>query len=169
MALDYILRNCSAFADGVGLHGAIASLTLPKLKEKLEEHRGGGMDAPIDVALGYEKLEGGFELVDYDPQVLGLWGLRPGVVKAFTFKGYLVGETGTEREAEVHMRGRVSELDAGEWKPGELAKLKAMLSLAYHKTTIGGVVIQELDVTAGIRVIGGIDQNSGMRRALGIA
>lgn len=166
--LDHVLRNCSIFVDGFGLHGAIAQLTLPKLTEKMEEHRGGGMDAPIEVALGHEKLESSAELADLDPRVVGLWGLAPGMVKPFTFKGFLQGETGGDRACECHTRGRIKELDMGDWKPGELAKLTFGMSLRYYKLVIGDVTLIEIDVLAGIRVINGVDQNVAMRQALGI-
>ncbi|MBB4019579.1 hypothetical protein GGR16_004634 [Chelatococcus caeni] len=169
MALDYILRNCSTFADGYGLHGAVASITLPKFTEVVEEHRGGGMDGPVEVALGYEKLEASVELADADPRVIGLWGLAPGQTKAFTHKGFLVGETGTDRAAEIHTRGSIKELDFGDWKPGELAKLTYAMRLTYVKLTIADVPLIEVDVLNGIRVINGVDQNVAMRRALGMA
>ena len=169
MALDYILRNCSTFVDGYGLHGATSKITLPKLVEINEEHRGGGMDAPLDIALGHEKLESSVETADLDPRVVRLWGLAPGTVKAFTHKGFLVGEDGGDRSAEVHMRGRVKELDFGDWEPGSLAKLNYSLTLRYIKFSIGDEVLHEIDVVAGIRIVNGIDQNIAMRAALGMA
>lgn len=169
MALDYILRNCSTFVDGYGLHGATSKITLPKLVEINEEHRGGGMDAPLDIALGHEKLESNVETADLDPRVVRLWGLAPGTVKAFTHKGFLVGEDGGDRSAEVHMRGRVKELDFGDWEPGSLAKLSYSLTLRYIKFSIGDEVLHEIDVVAGIRIVNGIDQNIAMRTALGMA
>lgn len=168
MALNYILRNCSTFVDGYGLHGATSQLTLPKFTELNEEHRGGGMDGPLEIALGYEKLESSVEMADADPRVIGLWGLRPGTVKAFTHKGYIVGEDGTDRAAECHMRGRIKELDFGDWKPGELAKLNYSLALRYVKLSIGDTVLHEIDVLAGIRIVNGVDQNVAMRQALGM-
>jgi uncharacterized protein len=168
-ALDYVLRNCSIFVDGFGLHGAVAQLTLPKFTETSEEHRGGGMDAPIEIPLGFEKMEASAELADLDPRVLGLWGLAPGTVRAFTFKGFLQGESGGDRSAECHTRGRIKELDLGDWKPGELAKLTFAMSLRYTKLVIADVPLIEVDVMAGTRIINGIDQNVAMRQALGMA
>lgn len=168
MALSYILRNCSTFADGYGLHGATATLTVPKFTELNEEHRGGGMDAPLEIALGYEKLESSVELVDADPRIITLWGLKPGTVRAFTHKGYLVGEDGTDRAVEFHMRGRIKELDFGDWTPGELAKLTYAQALSYVKLSMGDETLIEVDVINGIRSIRGIDQNIAMRNALGM-
>lgn len=169
MALDYILRNCSTFVDGYGLHGATSKITLPKLTEINEEHRGGGIDGPIDIALGYEKLESTVETADFDPRVVRLWGLGPGIVKAFTHKGFLVGEDGGDRAVEAHMRGRIKEIDFGDWEPGSLAKMSYSLTLRYYKLSIGDEVIHEIDILAGIRIVNGIDQNIAMRAALGMA
>nr|BFE89957.1 hypothetical protein GCM10020185_04930 [Pseudomonas brassicacearum subsp. brassicacearum] len=49
------LANLNLFADGVSFQGDVPSLTLPKLTLKMEEHRGGGMDAPVELDMGMEK------------------------------------------------------------------------------------------------------------------
>lgn len=166
--LDNVLRNATIFVDGIGMHGATSTITLPKLTEVTDEHRGGGMDAPLAIALGFEALTASFELGDYSPNVLKLWGLSANTVKAFAARGYLVGEEGGDRSAEVNMRGRISELDPGDWKPGEKAVLKGTLALRYYKLTVGDTLIHEIDVLHGIRVVAGVDQNVAMRRALGM-
>jgi P2 family phage contractile tail tube protein len=44
----------------------VEELTLPKLTLKTEEFRNGGMDAPIEVEMGMEKLESEFTLTRFD-------------------------------------------------------------------------------------------------------
>ncbi|SMG63879.1 Phage major tail tube protein, partial [methanotrophic bacterial endosymbiont of Bathymodiolus sp.] len=58
--LDDILKNMALFVDGRGFAGNVEELTLPKLTLKTEEFRNGGMDAPIEVEMGMEKLESEF-------------------------------------------------------------------------------------------------------------
>lgn len=47
MAIVNILRNVNVFVDGRGYAGRAQEVTLPKLAVKTEEHRAGGLDAPI--------------------------------------------------------------------------------------------------------------------------
>lgn len=41
--------NLNLFVDGVSFRGDVPSLTLPKLTLKMEEHRPGGMDMPVEM------------------------------------------------------------------------------------------------------------------------
>ena len=43
------LYNMNAHIDGVSFAGDITSFTLPKMTLKTEEHRAGGMDAPVEM------------------------------------------------------------------------------------------------------------------------
>ena len=60
-----VLKNINVFVDGVGKVGIAAQLTLPKLTYKTEEFRGGGMNAPIEIPMGMEKLEASFTAREY--------------------------------------------------------------------------------------------------------
>ncbi|HMR14675.1 MAG TPA: phage major tail tube protein, partial [Arachnia sp.] len=75
----YILRNCTIFADRVSKLGQASEISLPVPTEKLEELRNAGMVLPIDIPMGYEKLEASFKLTAFDPQVITLFGLAVGV------------------------------------------------------------------------------------------
>lgn len=50
--------NFNLFVDGTTFASAATSVTPPKLKIKTDEHRGGGMDAPVKMDMGMEALEG---------------------------------------------------------------------------------------------------------------
>ena len=73
-----VLKNFSLFVDGRGYAGKAEEVTPPKLTIKTEEFRGGGMDAPIDIDLGMEKMECQFILVDFDAELMKLFGLVDG-------------------------------------------------------------------------------------------
>ena len=70
MALTAILKNFSLFCDGRGYAGECEEITPPKLTFKTDEFRNGGMDAPVAIELGMEKLEASFSLTKYDADVL---------------------------------------------------------------------------------------------------
>ena len=166
--LDDILKNMALFVDGRGFAGNVEELTLPKLTLKTEEFRNGGMDAPIDIEMGMEKLESGFTLTRFDKNVLKLFGLAPGQLTPLTIRGAVISDNGTQTPVVINLQGVVREMDLGNWKPGEKATLKMMLALRYYKLTHGGELIHEIDIPNMVRTIGGIDQLAAVRSALGI-
>lgn len=166
--LDDILKNMALFVDGRGFAGNVEELTLPKLTLKTEEFRNGGMDAPIEVEMGMEKLESEFTLTRFDKNVLKLFGLAPGQLTPLTIRGAVISDDGTQTAVVVNLQGVVREMDPGNWKPGEKATLKIMMALRYYKLTHGGDVVHEIDIPNMVRTIGGVDQLSAVRSALGI-
>ena len=166
--LDDILKNMALFVDGRGFAGNVEELTLPKLTLKTEEFRNGGMDAPIEVEMGMEKLESEFTLTRFDKNVLKLFGLAPGQLTPLTIRGAVISDDGTQTAVVINLQGIVREMDPGNWKPGEKATLKIMMALRYYKLTHGGDVVHEIDIPNMVRTIGGVDQLSAVRSALGI-
>ncbi len=166
--LNDLFKNMNLFVDGRGYAGNVEELTPPKLTMKTEEFRNGGMDAPVEVEMGMEKLEASFSLTKYDSSILAMWGLAPGQTKPLTFRGSLAGEDGVEKPVVIQLQGMLKEIDPGSWKPGERATLKGMVAVRYYKQTINGQVVHEIDVPNMIRVINGVDQLALTRRNLGM-
>jgi len=166
--LDDILKNMNLFVDGRGMAGNIEEITLPKLTSKTEEFRNGGMDAPIEVEMGMEKLEADFTLTAFRKEVLSLWGLATGNIKPLTIRGSLSSEDGKETGVIINLRGMIKEVDMGSWKPGDKSVTKFAVALRYYKLTVGGQVIHEIDVPNMIRIIGGVDQLATTRANLGL-
>ena len=168
MPIKAILRDINLFVDGRGYAGRVEEIELPKLTIKTEEYRGGGMDAPVELDMGMEKLEATLTLSGIDKEVVKLWGVYTSASTPLTARGAVQDEDGTVTAVEVRMRGKVKELDFGTWKPGEKVPLKWMLALRYYKYTQGGEVIHEIDVENKIRIVNGTDQLQAQRAALGI-
>ena len=163
-----VLKNLNLFVDGRGYAGQVEEIELPKLTLKTEEFRAGGMDAPIEVEMGMEKLECTFTLNGYNKDVLSLFGLAPGNHKPLTIKGSLLSEDGAERPIQINLRGMLREVDMGSWKPGDKGTLKVMMALSYYKLTHSGQVMIEIDPTNLVRIIDGQDQLQQTRAHLGL-
>lgn len=166
--LDDVLKNMALFIDGRGYAGNVEELTLPKLSMKTEEFRAGGMDAPIDIEMGMEKLESEFTLTRFDKEVLKLFGLAPGNQTPMTIRGAVASDNGTQTQVIVNLQGNIKEMDFGSWKSGDKATLKLSISIRYYKLTHGQDIVHEIDIPNMVRNIGGVDQLAKTRIALGI-
>ncbi len=161
----YILRNCTIFVDRVSKIGQATEIELPVPKEKVEELRNAGMVMPIEIKLGYEKLDMKFKMTAFDPQVLKLFGLKIGDTREFMATGALVDEDGATHSAVAYVRGFLRETKADSWKPGDKKNENDYeVSVRYYKLEIDGENIIEMDPFSVS--IGGVSQTDDIRRAL---
>lgn len=163
-----VLKNCNLFVDGRGYAGNVDELNPPKLVIKTEEYRAGGMDAPMDLDMGLEKLEADFSLIQYSADVLALFGLRAGSTVPLIFRGALQSYDGTVTPVIHTMQGKIKEMDSGTMKPGEKPTLKVTMSLTYYRLQHGTRVVQEIDVPNMVHLVDGVDRLAAQRAALGI-
>jgi uncharacterized protein len=167
MLNSVILKNFTLSVDGEGYAGRIEELTLPKLTIKTEEFRGGGMDMPIEIDMGMEKMECDFTLTEYSGEVIRRFGLAPGNDVPLTLRGAAEAEDGTVFPITVEVRGIWKEVDMGTWKAGEKAIMKVMVACRYYKYTEDGTDLIEVDLENMKRIVNGEDQLEAMRGALG--
>jgi P2 family phage contractile tail tube protein len=163
-----VLHNTNMFIAGISLRGDVPSLSLPKLTVKVEEYRAGGMDAPIDMDMGLEKLDASFTTNGVRREVLKHFGAFDQTSFNASFRGAFKGQKGATKAVVATLRGGLREVDPGEWKAGEKAEFKYSVSVTYYKLEIDGRVIFEIDPVNCVRVIDGVDQLAAERAALGI-
>jgi len=162
------LANLNLFVDGVSFQGDVPSLTLPKLTLKMEEHRPGGMDMPVEMDLGMEKQEAAFTTTGVRREALKFFGLADGSGFNGTFRGAFKGLKGKITPVVVSLRGTLKEIDMGDWKSGDKAEIKHSVGLSYYKLEVDGRLVYEIDALGMKRVIDGIDQLAAQRAALGL-
>lgn len=164
-----VLKNMNAFVDGRGYAGRVETLIPPKLTRKMEEFRGGGMEAPLELDMGHEKLEATLTMAEFDPDILQLWGVVDHSAVALQFRGATQRDSDSSVEAVVvDMRGRLREIDPGTWTPGEKASTTYAVAVSYYRLEINGQVIMEIDVPNMICTVGGVDVLAAQRAALGV-
>lgn len=169
MAIAKLLKDINLFVDGRGHAGKVDEFDPPKLTVKTEDFRPGGMDMPVKVDMGMEPMECKFTLSSADRETLKLFGLVKGEPTPLTLRGSQEDDRTGEAEAVVHhLRGRITEVDWGTWKPGEKGPCTLMAALRYYKVEVGGEVTIEIDPENMKRVIDGVDQLAERRAALGI-
>ena len=164
-----VLRNINLFVDARGYAGKVSELTPPKLTMKVEELMAGGLDAPVEIDMGIEKLEAQIKLNAVDPDIVRGWGFRTGGnLLSLLFRGALQGQDGTVNAVAIEMRGQMREVDWGAWKPGEAAEMTGTMAVRYYKYTYAGEDLIEIDVDNMVRIVNGTDQLAEMRAAIGV-
>lgn len=168
MAARDIRKNLNLIVDGRGYAGQVMEFTPPALTLQTEDFRAGGMDAPIEVELGMEKLESSFVLSAYDRNVLSLFGVEPGREVQFTLREALESFDGTVKGVIHNLRGKIKKIDPGTSKPGEIPTLTVEIAPTYYRQQHDGTTLHEIDVINMVRVINGVDRLASQRAALGL-
>ena len=158
------IRNFNAFVDGISYAGRVLEGKLPEPKLKTAEHRGGGMDAPIDIDMGMDKMEAEITLAEWSPELIALLGSN----KRLVLRPYSQNQNDATVKGYIFtMGGLWQSTNFGDLKPDSDAPLKVMLSVDYLRIEHEGAELMEIDVQAGKRVIGGKDQFQAQRAAMG--
>lgn len=168
MATNDVRTNLNLFVDGHNMAGKVDEFNAPAMGLLAEEFRGGGMDAPLDIEMGMEKLAASFSLMSYERRVLAMFGVAVGQTVLFTVRELLTSADGVKTGVIHTMRGKILKMDPGTSKPGQLAPLKFELTLSYYKLQHGATVTHEIDVVNMVRIVNGVDQLKADRAILGI-
>lgn len=168
--LPHKLKAFVAYVDGIGYAGECEEATLPKLTRKMEEYRSGGMDAPVEIDLGMDKLSMELTMGEAIPALLS----RFGAPNVDSVKIRLMGSTETDDTnniipVEVVVGGRFSEIDAGNWKAGDSSQTKYSCSVSYFKYVAGNKDLIEIDAPKMILKVDGVDIYAERRKACGMS
>ncbi|HJW26440.1 MAG TPA: phage major tail tube protein [Rhodocyclaceae bacterium] len=170
MALPNSLKNFNLFNDAQSFMGVAEELKLPKLSRKFEDFRGGGMDGPVQIDLGQEKLEIEFTCGGFVEEVFKQYGVTKANGVMLRFAGaYQRDDTGDTKAVEIVVRGRHQEIDSGDAKLGDKGKTTVKSALTYYKLTVDGKELVEIDLLAFIFKVNGVDMLDAQRKAIGLA
>lgn len=168
MGMPAVLKNFAVFVDGTSYMGQVDSVTLPKLKRKMEEFRAGGMRVSAKVDMGLEALEADISAGGWLRDVLRQWGTARADGVPLRFAGAVQSDDSGDYEAvEVYMRGRWEELDMGDAKAGDKSEFKAKMQLTYYRLVWEGEDIIEIDALGLVEKVGGNDVAARVREILG--
>lgn len=162
--LPKTLKGFTTFVDGRGYLGRCTGGQPPKVTIKTEDHRDGGMDGTIALDMGIDKLDFEMTYAELDRDILKQVGRRG---QPITLRGSQEDEGGQTEAVVIDLRGLVTEADPGSWAPAKQGETKLKGTADYYRLRIGGETIHEIDVLAGVRIIGGVDQLAERRKNLG--
>lgn len=168
MAARNIIKNMTTSVDGRGYAGNVTEYTPPVLTLQTEEHRAGGMDAPITLDMGMEVLETSFVLRSYDREILRQFGVTEGNSVPFVGRGAMQSYDGTVKPTVHTMRGKITSIDRGTWQPGQAASMTVTMRLDYYREEHDGALVHEIDVERMVRIVDGVDMMAELRSALGL-
>ena len=158
------IRNFNAFVDGVSYAGRVLEGKLPELKMQTASHRGGGMEGPVAVDMGMEAMQAELTLAEWPPELIKMFGTR----QRMTLRPGAMGEHDFSADSYVGtLGGRWSVTNFGDLKSGSDVPLKLTLEVDYFRMLKDGDELFEIDIEAGKRIIGGVDQLAELRAAMG--
>lgn len=162
------LKNMNLFNEGNSYLGEIATVTLPKIVQAMEDWRGGGMLGPIKIDHGLEGIDFEWTIGGHDALSMRQMGIvrHDGLLLRF-MGAYQSDQDGSVTAVEAVIRGRHQELDHGNQKPGDDTEQKIKTVCSYYKLTANGQDLYEIDMLAGIYIVAGIDRYAEIRAAIG--
>ncbi|WP_375261857.1 phage major tail tube protein [Palleronia sp.] len=163
----FVLKNVTVVMAGVNQIGQMAQLTLPAPEATTEEFRNAGMIKPRLVRMGFEAQTFSVELSSFDPAILELMGNGPHNLIA---RGYAESEDGTQHSYKCLMVAEALSVNPGDHAPASKSSVGTEFTV-HEQTLILETEGQEREVwhmsDTEVR-IGGVTQNRGMARALGL-
>lgn len=164
------LKYFNLFVDGRGYAGKVEEIELPKLSIKTEEFRAGGMDAPVAIDLGMEKLECNFTLGEYNEDTIRLFGLQDSAAVSLRLKGSIESDdlASHKTPVEVVIQGRWSEMEWEKWKAGDNSTKKVTVAISYYRYISNDETLVEIDVPNMVRIINGVDNLAVSRANIGL-
>lgn len=165
--LPRVLKGFSVSIDGRGYVGRSETVKLPDLAVKSEEFRGAGMDAPVDLDMGMEKLDIQITLAEYDPNVIKLFGLFSADTP-IVLRGAIQRQGEDAVAVEIRAQGGVKNIGRDDWTQGNKGNMQIQVNCNRYIEKQAGETLVEIDILNSKRIIGGVDQLASMRAALGI-
>lgn len=162
----HIQRDFNVFADGVSLQLIAEGVTVPNVRDRVEEVSLGM--SQYDVPVGWQKLEAGFKVNARNKELMKRTGLRPGIIKPFTFRSVNVSEIdGSQEDEIIQLTGRLNAEHAGWEKQGIPKDDYKIGSISYYRHVINGEVIHNIDLKNYVCVVDGFDHWAQFRSGLG--
>lgn len=167
-AAAQILKNFNIYVDGRSYAGNVDEITLPALNVTGEDYRAGGMDAPVEIDMGMDKLEASFKVSKWDRNLIGSWGATAGNRVPLVFRGALEDHDGAVKAVEVSLFGKIHGLETDTIAPGAKPAQTYRFAASRYIYKQDGEVLHDIDVLNCKRVIDGVDRLAAIRDAIGI-
>jgi uncharacterized protein len=154
------LTNASVFVDGVGFLGQAMEVDLPEITQKMSDHVALGMIATTEMASGIDKMEATIRWNALYPLVVEKFA-NPYAALSLQIRGslevYEAGGRVAQQPVVIFLRGTSKTHQIGNFRQHENVELENQLAVYYVRVEINGVEKLELDATANIYRVNGVD------------
>ncbi len=171
MATINKVTNANVYVEGKSCQGQAEEVTLPIVKQKLEEHKGLGLLAPMEYPSGLDKMESKIKWAGLYPDAMAKLA-NPFKRVQIQVRGNMeiYDSQGRKEEKPVLATFLASgkESQGGTYKQNTNTAPESNLSVYYYKLVAGGKTIVEVDLDNTIYVVDGEDMVAGFKGNLGI-
>ena len=164
------LWNANVYLDGANLLGRVEEFEVPQPKQLMQDYKGLGMAARIEIPVGYDKLESSLKFSSFDWPSIQLaavtTGLHDIVVMGDLQQISAAGETG---HIPVICNLTATFKDPGKipFKAQENVTLEADLVIYHIELVVAGLQIYLFDALSNQYIVGGVDQLAQYRANIG--
>lgn len=164
-----LMMDFTVWIRDVGKIGECPSFQPPDIQVAVEEYRGGGMDGPVEIPYGIEKIEFDFDLHTWDENIWADLGFGPGSLDVpIEFRGYLLTPNGDEKGVLIETYSLIKSIKTAKVEPGKKVDMTISCACRYYKHSVGGTALTEIDMFNKVTIINGFDRSANARALLGI-
>ncbi len=159
MGLPREIKNLNAYVNGATYAGVIAEFEEPKLALATEDWRGGGMLGTVKLDRGLEGMEASLTMGGHEAELIRNFGTTSVEGVRVRLVGAYQADDGSAAQAvEIYIGGRFTEIDLGKAKVKDSTEHKFKVPLNYYRRVVDGATEVEINMTAGVFIVGGIDR-----------
>lgn len=164
------ISNANVYVDGVGHLGKAEEMDLPKITQKMVEHKALGMVGTFQLPTGIEPMEARIKWNALYADVLKKLA-NPFKAMSMQVRASMETFTSQGRSAEVpvvcYLTATSKDFHPGNFKQHELIESENNFNVTYMKLVIDGQDIVEFDAIANIYKVDGVDLLANYRTNIG--
>lgn len=168
MGLPRKLKAMAVFVNGTHYAGECTEATAPTLERELEDYRAGGMGGPVKLDMGGKELTITLKMAGHVAALVQEYGGSMSGTQLRLVQAVQADDTETVQGVEIVARGRLTKLDPGSSKVGDLTEHEYEFACTYIKWIDNGNTLVEIDYVNLIENVGGVDRMAETRAVLGI-
>lgn len=168
MGLPRKLKAMAVFVNGTHYAGECTEATPPTLERELEDYRAGGMGGPVKLDMGGKELVIGMKMAGHVAALVAEYGGTLSGTQIRLVQAVQADDVEQVQGVEIVARGRLTKLDPGTSKVGDMTEHDYEFQCTYFKWVDNGAPLVEIDYVNLIENIGGADRMAQTRAVLGI-
>ena len=168
MGLPRKLKAMALFVDGQHYAGECTEVTPPTLERETEDYRAGGMNGPVKLDMGGSELTMTLKMAGHVAAMVAQFGGSLSGTQLRLVQAVQADDAEAVQGVELVARGRMTKLDPGTAKVGDLTEHEYEFALTYIKWVDNGTTQVEVDYVNMIENVGGVDRMAQTRAVLGI-